>query len=96
MRQTVVNHSTSQDEHITVTPRDARSAVISVGTGVAIGTLLTLLLQRGLAHWTTATGQTFAPLLYAIAILASVVLIASGIPARRATQIEPMEALCYE
>ncbi|MBB5329537.1 ADOP family duplicated permease [Tunturiibacter gelidoferens] len=73
-----------------------RSAITSVGTGVAVGILLTILLQKGLAHWATATNQTFAPLLYAIAILASVVLIASGIPARRATQIEPMEALRYE
>jgi predicted permease len=73
-----------------------RSAVTSVGTGVAIGILLTILLQKGLAHWAAATNQTFAPLLFAVAILASVVLIASGIPARRATQVEPMEALRYE
>jgi len=74
----------------------ARSAVISVGIGVAIGILLTLLLQKGLAHWASATNQTLTPLLFAVAILASVVIIASGIPARRATQVEPMEALRYE
>ncbi|WP_433984782.1 hypothetical protein RBB78_10240 [Tunturiibacter empetritectus] len=73
-----------------------RSAITSVGTGVAIGILLTILLQKGLAHWAAATNQTFTPLLFAVAILASVVLIASGIPARRATQVEPMEALRYE
>ncbi|MBB5342622.1 ABC transporter permease [Tunturibacter empetritectus] len=73
-----------------------RSAITSVGSGVAIGILLTILLQKGLAHWAAATNQTFTPLIFAVAILASVVLIASGIPARRATQVEPMEALRYE
>ncbi|WP_433966144.1 ABC transporter permease [Tunturiibacter gelidiferens] len=74
----------------------ARSATTSVCAGVALGVLLTILLQRGLAHWATVTIQSSGPLLCAIAILASVVLIASGIPARRATRIEPMEALRYE
>jgi hypothetical protein len=73
-----------------------RSATTSIVSGVVVGILLTLLLQKGLAHWAAATNQTFTPLLFAVAILASVVLIASGIPARRATQIEPMEALRYE
>ncbi|NYF50969.1 ABC transporter permease [Tunturiibacter gelidoferens] len=73
-----------------------RSATTSVGMGVALGVLLSILLQKSLAHWATSTDQSAGPLLIAVAILASVVLIASGIPARRATQIEPMEALRYE
>jgi ABC-type antimicrobial peptide transport system permease subunit len=73
-----------------------RSATTSVGSGVAVGILLTLLLQKGLAHWATASTQSFIPLVAAVVILATVVFIASGIPARRATQIEPMEALRYE
>jgi ABC-type antimicrobial peptide transport system permease subunit len=73
-----------------------RAIVISVGCGAAIGLVLSIALQKTLAHFSPQSVEGLTPLLAAILILAAVALIASGIPARRATRIEPMEALRYE
>jgi ABC-type antimicrobial peptide transport system permease subunit len=73
-----------------------RSTVISVGIGVTAGLVLTVIFQKLLAHWISAAAQSYVPLLGAILLLALVALIASGIPARRAAEIEPMEALRCE
>jgi len=73
-----------------------RATIFSVGTGVAIGLVLTIALQRLLAHFAPESVQSFVPLVAAISLLAAVALVASGIPARRATKIEPIEALRYE
>jgi len=72
------------------------STIFSVGIGVAIGLVLTLALQRVLAHFAADSVPGFSAMLVAMIVLALVALVASGIPARRAVRIEPMEALRYE
>jgi ABC-type antimicrobial peptide transport system permease subunit len=73
-----------------------RSMTLSVGGGIAVGVLLAVVLHTVLAHLTSATEQGYLALLLAIVVLATVAVVASGIPARRAARIEPMEALRYE
>ncbi|MBB5055710.1 putative permease [Granulicella aggregans] len=73
-----------------------RSMTVSVGGGVAVGVLLALSLHKLLAHLSSDTEQGYLALLLAIVVLTTVALVASGIPARRAVKIEPMEALRYE
>ena len=73
-----------------------RSTAVSVGGGVAAGLLLALVLHRALVHWESATGPGWSALVTSVAVLGVVALVASGIPARRAANIEPVEALRYE
>ena len=74
----------------------AKSTAIPVGSGVTAGIVLTLILRKVLAHWTEAGPADLWTLALAVVVLAVVAIGASGIPARRATNIEPMEALRYE
>jgi len=68
----------------------------SVGLGLACGILLSLLLNRVLAHW--AEGSAQDPLLFAgmTLLVAITCACATFIPARRASSVDPMEALRYE
>jgi len=70
-----------------------RSTGASVGIGIASGLILTLMLRKVLAHWASITTTDAWAILIAISVLAAVAAIASGIPARRAARIDPMEAL---
>jgi putative ABC transport system permease protein len=72
------------------------STVVSVGGGIAVGMLLTLVLSRVLSRW--AQGSSRDPLvLLAVTILLSLVAaIACSAPARRAVKVDPMTALRYE
>ncbi len=74
-----------------------RSTAISVGLGAGAGVVLSLLLLRVLTHVVEgAHGSDIPALLLSLLVLACVALLASGIPTRRATLIEPMEALRRE
>jgi predicted permease len=71
------------------------STVMSVGSGMAAGLVLTLSLQRVLAHW--AEGSSCDPLVVieAALLLALVAAVACVIPARRASRVDPVTALRY-
>ncbi len=73
-----------------------RSTVVSVVSGVVAGSICALLLHRVMIHLTSPGAQSFAALLPAIGLLALVAVIASGIPALRAANIEPMTAVRYQ
>jgi ABC-type antimicrobial peptide transport system permease subunit len=74
-----------------------RQSLILLGIGVALGVPLTLAASRaiqaglfGLSPWDPST------LIGAVALIATVTLIAGYFPARRATRIDPIVALRYE
>ena len=73
-----------------------RATAVSVGSGVALGLVLALLLHKGMTHWINGSADDESGLVVAVIFLAFVALGASAIPASRAARIELMEALRYE
>jgi putative ABC transport system permease protein len=75
-----------------------RSIILSVGGGILFGVALTLALSRLLAQWTSGTTDARDPLLLAVSALVLVLaaLLASGIPAHRAANLDPMSAIRAE
>ena len=69
------------------------STVVSVGGGMAAGLVLTLSLNRVLAHW--AEGSSRDPLIVVAAalLLSLVAFVACAVPARRASRVDPALAL---
>ncbi len=74
-----------------------RQGVILVGIGAVVGVVLTLLLARGISGLLVGVSPS-DPLTFVAmaAFLATVGLLASYIPARRAMNVEPLRALKYE
>jgi ABC-type antimicrobial peptide transport system permease subunit len=70
-----------------------RLALIGVALGLLGSFALTRVLQKLLYEVKPSDPLTFVAV---TALLALVVLLASYLPARRASQIDPMEALRYE
>jgi predicted permease len=74
-----------------------RQSAVLVGAGLAFGLALALLLSRALGSLLFDLSPT-DPLTYAIiaAVLAAVAMLASWMPARRATRVDPLVALRTE
>jgi predicted permease len=72
------------------------SIAASVGTGIAIGLVLTLALNKVLARWAEGSSRDPMVLLIVTVLLGVVAAIACFAPARRAIGIDPITALRYE
>jgi ABC-type antimicrobial peptide transport system permease subunit len=72
------------------------SMAISVGSGIAAGLLLTLALNKVLAHWAEGSSRDPFILLAVTLLLTLVAAFACAVPARRASVVDPMSALRYE
>jgi predicted permease len=71
------------------------STVMSVGSGMAAGLVLTLSLQKVLAHWAEGSSRDPLVVIEAALLLALVAAVACVIPARRASRVDPVTALRY-
>jgi predicted permease len=71
------------------------STVLSVGCGMAAGLVLTLSLQRLLAHWAEGSSRDPLVVVAAALLLSLVAVVACAVPARRASRVDPVTALRY-
>jgi ABC-type antimicrobial peptide transport system permease subunit len=71
------------------------STVLSVGSGMAVGLVLTFSLQRVLAHWAEGSSRDPLVVLAAALLLGVVAVFACSVPARRASRVDPVTALRY-
>lgn len=73
-----------------------KSILVSVGSGILAGLVLTLVLNKILEKWVDGSSHNPAILLTGTVLLAIVAGIACAIPARKASHIDPMTALHSE
>jgi ABC-type antimicrobial peptide transport system permease subunit len=73
-----------------------RSTLMSVGVGILAGLVLTVALNKVMQSWASESSRDPLLLLGAASVLLLAALLASAIPARRASGIEPMKAIRYE
>lgn len=69
------------------------STTMSVGTGILAGVALALTLNALLASWVDGNMRDPMLLLVAVALMTAVAAIASILPARRDSHVDPMIAL---
>ena len=72
------------------------STAASVGSGLVLGVILSLGLNRIITSWAQGSPITIAVLLLVSALLAAVAAMACLFPAHHASTIDPMKALRYE
>lgn len=73
-----------------------RSTMMSVGAGILAGIVLTVALNKVMQSWASESSRDPLLLFGAVCVLSLAAVIASAIPARRASGIEPMKAIRYE
>jgi ABC-type antimicrobial peptide transport system permease subunit len=72
------------------------SILWSVGGGVVSGLVLALAMNKVVAQWAEGSSRDPLMLVGATLVLSAVAAVACAIPARRASRVDPMEALRYE
>ena len=72
------------------------SIVRSVGSGILLGVILTLALNKVLAKWAEGSSRDPLILLAVTVLLGLVAMIACSLPAKRAVGVDPITALRYE
>ena len=72
------------------------SAMLSVGSGLAAGVLLSLAFHRLLSQWVEGSSFQAGILLGVTLLMVSIAAMACLIPARRASSVDPMNALRYK
>ena len=73
-----------------------RSTLASVGGGIGAGIVLTLALNKVIAHWAAESSRDPWMLLASTAVLSLAAALACVLPARRAAGVDPMTAIRYE